>query len=196
MSRKIIEAVILDKNIKKLPEKINTQTWSDMIKELSKYGFKVDASYKRGPDGDRAEMYYNGNTYEGEFTKYFDGTWELMRYNVREVLKSVSEAKRVRDYEDETETVLDEIEKGLKKKNISYETYEIKYNESSESTAYLKVSADLYINVYGLGDRHHKNPFVFVFYDEGMEGAAELYTVLDVVSSVVKKHKNWKLSHN
>lgn len=83
--RKIIEAVVVDKNLRGLPEKINTQTWSDMIKELSKYGFKVDASYRKGPDGDRAEMYYNDNTYEGEFTKYSDGVWELMRYNIRRV---------------------------------------------------------------------------------------------------------------
>lgn len=61
-------------------------TWDEFIKNLEENDeVKVDAAYRYKYTGDKIIFYRNNQAFEGEVTKYFNGDYELMKYNVHKI---------------------------------------------------------------------------------------------------------------
>lgn len=61
-------------------------TWDEFIKNLEENNeVKVDAAYRYKYTGDKIIFYRNNQAFEGEVTEYFNGDYELMKYNVHKI---------------------------------------------------------------------------------------------------------------
>ena len=61
-------------------------TWEEFIINLEEENdVKVDSAYRNKYTGERIIFYKDGKSFEGEVTEYFDGSYELMNYNVNEI---------------------------------------------------------------------------------------------------------------
>lgn len=61
-------------------------TWNEFIRNLEENnGVKVDSAYRRKYTGDKIIFYRNNQSFEGEVTKYFNGDYELNKYNVHKI---------------------------------------------------------------------------------------------------------------
>lgn len=61
-------------------------TWDEFIRNLEENNeVKVDAAYKYKYTGDKIIFYRDGQSFEGEVTKYFNGDYELNKYNVHKI---------------------------------------------------------------------------------------------------------------
>ena len=75
-------------------------TWDEFIRNLEKNNeVKVDAAYKYKYTGDKIIFYRDGQSFEGEVTKYFNGDYELNKYSVHKIRSvknstSVNSSKR------------------------------------------------------------------------------------------------------
>lgn len=56
-------------------------TWSELINSIEKDGYQVDAADKQQYDK-YIHLYKDNNTYVAEVTKYYEGDYELMKYNI------------------------------------------------------------------------------------------------------------------
>lgn len=62
--------------------KATGRTWSEFIRNIkSDLGYEVDSVYRRTLD-QLILMYLDGVEYEGEITRYSDGTYELVCDNI------------------------------------------------------------------------------------------------------------------
>jgi hypothetical protein len=62
--------------------KATGRTWSEFIRNIeSTLGYEVDSAYRRTSD-QLILMYLDGAEYEGEVTRYSDGTYELICDNI------------------------------------------------------------------------------------------------------------------
>jgi hypothetical protein len=82
-------------------------TWDEFIRNLEENNeVKVDAAYKYKYTGDKIIFYRNNQSFEGEVTKYFNGDYELNKYNVHKIRSienstSVNSSKKAKfEYED------------------------------------------------------------------------------------------------
>ena len=61
-------------------------TWEEFISNLEEENdVKVDSAYREKYTGEKIIFYKDGKSFEGEVTEYFNGDYELMRYNVHEI---------------------------------------------------------------------------------------------------------------
>ena len=61
-------------------------TWDEFIRNLEENNeVKVDAAYRHKYTGDKIIFYRDGQSFEGEVTKYFNGDYELNKYNVHKI---------------------------------------------------------------------------------------------------------------
>ena len=61
-------------------------TWEEFISNLEEENdVKVDSAYRGKYTGEKIIFYKDGKSFEGEVTEYFNGDYELMRYNVNEI---------------------------------------------------------------------------------------------------------------
>ena len=61
-------------------------TWEEFISNLEEENdVKVDSAYRNKYTGEKIIFYKDGKSFEGEVTEYFNGDYELMRYNVHEI---------------------------------------------------------------------------------------------------------------
>lgn len=61
-------------------------TWDEFIRNLEENNeVKVDAAYRYKYTGDKIIFYRDGQSFEGEVTKYFNGDYELNKYNVHKI---------------------------------------------------------------------------------------------------------------
>lgn len=61
-------------------------TWEEFISNLEEENdVKVDSAYRNKYTGEKIIFYKDGKSFEGEVTEYFDGSYELMNYNVHEI---------------------------------------------------------------------------------------------------------------
>lgn len=61
-------------------------TWDEFIKNLEENNeVKVDSAYRYKYTGDKIIFYRNNQAFEGEVTEYFNGDYELMKYNVHKI---------------------------------------------------------------------------------------------------------------
>ena len=61
-------------------------TWEEFISNLEEENdVKVDSAYRGKYTGEKIIFYKDGKSFEGEVTEYFNGDYELMRYNVHEI---------------------------------------------------------------------------------------------------------------
>lgn len=61
-------------------------TWEEFISNLEEENdVKVDSAYRENYTGEKIIFYKDGKSFEGEVTEYFNGDYELMRYNVHEI---------------------------------------------------------------------------------------------------------------
>jgi hypothetical protein len=61
-------------------------TWDEFIRNLEENNeVKVDAAYRYKYTGDNIIFYRDGQSFEGEVTKYFNGDYELNKYNVHKI---------------------------------------------------------------------------------------------------------------
>ena len=68
----------------KSSDKVIGKTWADFIQNIeSQLGYEVDSADKRKPS-QFIDMYKDGKYYVGEITRYYDGTFELMEYNIHD----------------------------------------------------------------------------------------------------------------
>lgn len=68
----------------KASDKVIGKTWADLIQNIeSSLGYEVDSADKRKPSH-FIDMYKDGKYYVGEITRYHDGTFELLEYNIHE----------------------------------------------------------------------------------------------------------------
>ena len=68
----------------KSSDKVIGKTWADFIQNIeSQLGYEVDSADKRKPSH-FIDMYKDGKYYVGEITRYYDGTFELMKYNIHD----------------------------------------------------------------------------------------------------------------
>lgn len=68
----------------KSSDKVIGKTWADFIQNIeSQLGYEVDSADKRKPSH-FIDMYKDGKYYVGEITRYYDGTFELMEYNIHD----------------------------------------------------------------------------------------------------------------
>lgn len=82
-------------------------TWDEFIRNLEENNeVKVDAAYRYKYTGDKIIFYRDGQSFEGEVTKYFNGDYELNKYNVHKIRSienstSVNSSKKAKfEYED------------------------------------------------------------------------------------------------
>lgn len=66
-------------------------TWSELINSIEKDGYQVDAADKQQYDK-YIHLYKDNNTYVAEVTKYYEGDYELMKYNIVKA-EPINEAK-------------------------------------------------------------------------------------------------------
>lgn len=83
-------------------------TWDEFIRNLEENNeVKVDAAYRYKYTGDKIIFYRDGQSFEGEVTKYFNGDYELNKYNVHKIRSienstSVNSSKKAKaEYEDQ-----------------------------------------------------------------------------------------------
>ena len=68
----------------KSPDKVIGKTWKDFIQNIeSQLGYEVDSADRRKPSH-FIDMYKDGEHYVGEITRYHNGTFELLEYNIHE----------------------------------------------------------------------------------------------------------------
>lgn len=61
-------------------------TWEEFISNLEEENdVKVDSAYRNKYTGEKIIFYKDGKSFEGDVTEYFDGSYELMNYNVHEI---------------------------------------------------------------------------------------------------------------
>lgn len=61
-------------------------TWEEFISNLEEENdVKVDSAYREKYTGEKIIFYKDGKSFEGKVTEYFNGDYELMRYNVHEI---------------------------------------------------------------------------------------------------------------
>lgn len=61
-------------------------TWDEFIRNLEENNeVKVDAAYRYKYTGDKIIFYRDNQSFEGEVTKYFNGDYELNKYNVHKI---------------------------------------------------------------------------------------------------------------
>lgn len=61
-------------------------TWEEFISNLEEENdVKVDSAYRNKYTGEKIIFYKDGKSFEGEVTEYFNGSYELMNYNVHEI---------------------------------------------------------------------------------------------------------------
>lgn len=62
--------------------KATGRTWSSFVEAVkSTLGYEVDSAYLRSPE-QFILLYKDGTCYEGEVTRYYDGTYELICDNI------------------------------------------------------------------------------------------------------------------
>lgn len=79
-------------------------TWDEFIKNLEDENeVKVDSAYRDRYTDEKIVFYKDGKPFEGEVTKYFNGDYELMKYNVHELLSTDSDESEVEADDDKFE---------------------------------------------------------------------------------------------
>lgn len=79
-------------------------TWDEFIKNLEDENeVKVDSAYRDKYTDEKIVFYKDGKSFEGEVTKYFNGDYELMKYNVHELPSTNSEDSEVEGDDDKFE---------------------------------------------------------------------------------------------
>lgn len=79
-------------------------TWDEFIKNLEDENeVKVDSAYRDKYTDEKIVFYKDGKPFEGEVTKYFNGDYELMKYNVHELLSTDSDESEVEADDDKFE---------------------------------------------------------------------------------------------
>lgn len=79
-------------------------TWDEFIKNLEDENeVKVDSAYRDKYTDEKIVFYKDGKPFEGEVTKYFNGDYELMKYNVHELPSTDSEESEVEADDDKFE---------------------------------------------------------------------------------------------
>lgn len=64
-------------------DKITGKTWPEFIANIeSQTKFKVDSAYRKKYWSDIIDLLDGSDVYEAEVTKYSDGTYELLMYNI------------------------------------------------------------------------------------------------------------------
>lgn len=59
----------------------NGRSWDELIMQLDRAGYEVDSAYRSHPHK-WIEVIQNGCIFDAEVTKYFDGSYEVMEYNI------------------------------------------------------------------------------------------------------------------
>lgn len=59
----------------------NGRSWDELIMQLDRAGYEVDSAYRSHPHK-WIEVIQNGRIFDAEVTKYFDGSYEVMEYNI------------------------------------------------------------------------------------------------------------------
>lgn len=79
-------------------------TWDEFIKNLEDENeVKVDSAYRDKYTDEKIVFYKDGKPFEGEVTKYFNGDYELMKYNVHELFSTDSDESEVEADDDKFE---------------------------------------------------------------------------------------------
>lgn len=79
-------------------------TWDEFIKNLEDENeVKVDSAYRDKYTDEKIVFYKDGKPFEGEVTNYFNGDYELMKYNVHELLSTGSDESEVEADDDKFE---------------------------------------------------------------------------------------------
>ncbi len=64
-------------------DKVTARKWSEFVNKIDEVTeYSVDSAYRRRPDDWIELIGDDGSIYDAEVTKYHDGTYELMSYNV------------------------------------------------------------------------------------------------------------------
>ena len=107
-------------------------TWEEFISNLEEENdVKVDSAYREKYTGEKIIFYKDGKSFEGEVTEYFNGDYELMRYNVHEITSEndVREDNSSEELESETD-VADEVQESVKDRIIKCRMKDKRIDES------------------------------------------------------------------
>ena len=88
-------------------------TWEEFISNLEEENdVKVDSAYREKYTGEKIIFYKDGKSFEGEVTEYFNGDYELMRYNVHEITSEndVKEDNSSEEVESDTDVAEEELD--------------------------------------------------------------------------------------
>lgn len=107
-------------------------TWEEFISNLEEENdVKVDSAYREKYIGEKIIFYKDGKSFEGEVTEYFNGDYELMRYNVHEITSEndVKEDNSSEELESDTD-VADEVQESVKDRIIKCRMKDKRIDES------------------------------------------------------------------
>ena len=107
-------------------------TWEEFISNLEEENdVKVDSAYREKYTGEKIIFYKDGKSFEGEVTEYFNGDYELMRYNVHEITSEndVKEDNSSEELESDTD-VADEVQESVKDRIIKCRMKDKRIDES------------------------------------------------------------------
>lgn len=83
----------------KSSKKFTGKSWSEFIANIESDGYKIDSAYRSKPAKWIVVEDGNGNSYDAEVTKYSDGCYELMAYNISGCVDACDDVKAYTDYD-------------------------------------------------------------------------------------------------
>lgn len=105
-------------------------TWDEFIRNLEENNeVKVDLAYRHKYTGDKIIFYRNNQSFEGEVTKYFNGDYELNKYNVHKIrpvessTSKIFSSKKDKDYS----SIEDEVIKKLESQGVDTDSTEAEF---------------------------------------------------------------------